>query len=272
MNEEVLREEAGRRNNPAGTGLPPDFSGPEQEQGQSFAAGGAEHLPAGTGQEDGEEPGPGFLELVYGVFFEPRSTMQKVAHRPPLGQAVLLVTILNLLGTGAWFVAAARVLERELNVTSLGLFGPSLQALLPLGAVTVFLWGYFKWFAYSALLSLAAEVLGGLGSARGVMAASGLASLPAVLLVPVQLLTFGAGSESLAVNMFSGLAGLAVAIWILVLNTIGVREVHSLSTGRSLLAVLSPYLALVAFLILLLVALVIAAASLPSHVPLWDYF
>ncbi len=274
MNEEVLREAAGSPNGPDSTGLPPDFSGPEQEQeqGQSFAAGGSEHLPADAGQEGGEERFPGFLELVYGVFFEPRPTMQKVARKPPLGQAVLLVTILNILGTGAWLVTAARFLEQELDAASLGFFAPSLQALLPLGAVAVFLWGYFRWFAFSAFLSLAAEILGGLGRARGVMAVTGLAGLPEVLLIPVQLLTLGAGPESLAGNIFSRLAGLVVAIWIIVLNIIGVREVHSLSTDRSLLAVLSPGMALLAFLLLLLAALVIAAATFPSPVPLWDYF
>lgn len=272
MNEEILREEAERRNGPASRGVPPDFTGPDQEQAQSLAAGGPEHLPAAAGQEDGEERFPGFLELVYGIFFEPRPTMQKVARRPPLGQAALVVTILNVLGTGAWFLTAAGVLGRELDAASLSFFAPALQALIPLGAVTVFLWGYLKWFAYSSFISLAAELLGGLGRAGGVMAASGLAGLPAVLLIPVQLLTYGTIAENLAGNMLTGLAGLAVAIWSMVLNVIGVREVHSLSTGRSLLAVLSPYLALLAFFILLLAALVMGAAALPSSVPLWDYF
>lgn len=270
MNEEILREGAEKRTGPASTGVSPDFTRPDQEQAQSLAAGGPEHLPADPGQEDGEERFPGFLELVYGIFFEPRPTMQKVARKPPLGQAALLVTILNALGTGAWFLTSARVLGRETD--TLGSFAPVLQALIPLGAVTVFLWGYLKWFVYSSFLSLAAEILGGLGRARGVMVASGLAGLSAVLLVPVQLLTFGAGSDSLAGNMFPGLAGLAVAIWSAVLNVIGVREVHSLSIGRSLLAVLSPYMALLVFSILLLAALVMAAAALPSGVPLWNYF
>ena len=103
------------------------------------------------------------------------------------------------------------------------------------------------------------------------MAASGLAGLPAVLLVPVQLLTLEpvliAWPETCSQGWLVWLA-----IWSAVLNIIGVREVHSLSIGRSLLAVLSPYMALLVFSILLLAALVMAAAALPSGVPLWNYF
>lgn len=77
MNEEILREGAEKRTGPASTGVSPDFTRPDQEQAQSLAAGGPEHLPADPGQEDGEERFPGFLELVYGIFLNPAQLCKK---------------------------------------------------------------------------------------------------------------------------------------------------------------------------------------------------
>lgn len=271
MNEEILRADEKRQSDSGITGTPLDSAAPDAEQTQPHAEG-PDHLPGAAGRKDQEGPFPGFLELLYGVFFEPRTTMKRVAGRPPLGHAALVVTILSALGTAMWLLTAASVLGRVLHAASLDPFASVFQALAPLAAVTVFLWGFLKWFVYSSVLSLAAELLGGLGRARGVFAASGLAGLPALLMAPVQLISYGTGAENLAGSVLSGLAGVTVAIWSIVLTVMGVREVHGLSIGRSVLAVLSPYLAMITFLLFLFAALAVAAAALPSGVPLLNYF
>lgn len=271
MNEEIPDGAEGRRDDSGSAGALLDNAGSDQDLAENFLES-PEGLPASLGLEEGAGPFPGFLELVYGVFFEPRPTMQKVAARPPLGQAALVVTILSALGSVMWLLTTARFLGRGLDAAIWGSFAPALQILVPPAAATVFLWGYLKWFVYSSFLSLAAELLGGQGRAKGVFAASGLAGLPAVLLVPVQLVVFGIGVDSPAGNVFLGLAGLAVAIWSIALKTLGVGEVHGLSAGRSLLAVLSPYLTLLAFFIFLLVVITMAVTAIPSGVPLRNYF
>lgn len=205
---------------------------------------------------------PGFLELVYGVLFEPVGTMKKVARRPPLVSTALIVAILSFFGALMGILTASRVLAEGLPA-ALEQFIPAIRALAPLGAVSGLFWGYLKWFGYSAILHLSADLLGGRGGARGVFAVVGLAGLPALLTIPVQLLSYLYGPESTVVAVLVSLAALSVWVWGFILLVIGLREVHGLSTGRTVLVILSPYLALALLLLILLAFIAFVIASLP---------
>lgn len=233
---------------------------PESNQGEAGTSGG------------GGEPFPGFLELVYGVLFEPVKTMKRVAERPPLGTVALVVTILILLSSIMGFLTFSRVLDQSMHAAAMEQLLPGIQALAPFWAVFSFLLGYVKWFVYSSVLHLVADLLGGRGSARGVFAAAGLAGLPSILIIPFQFLGYWYGMGKLAVTVILGLAGLAVGIWNIILLVIGLKAVHDLSTGRSVLTVITPYLALALFMLLMVVALVVAAVSLPFKANLPGYF
>ncbi|HBC91705.1 MAG TPA: hypothetical protein DCZ10_02050 [Pelotomaculum sp.] len=215
---------------------------------------------------DEDESVQSFLELVYGVLFEPVKTLQKAARRPPLANALLLVTILGLAGMLMWLLTVSRVLTQAAESPAMVPL-PSTAPLMVFGAVLIFLWGYIKWFSYSAFISLAAEMLGGLGSARKVAAVVGLSLIPTIFMVPVQMLNYYLASAALL-----GTTVLVVWIWVAALMVIGVREVHRLSTGRALLAVLSPVLVLVMFTGLLLAGLAAVAVSIFSGMNLPGYF
>jgi len=228
--------------------------------------------PEQIGFPDANEPSLVFLELVYGVLFEPGKTMKKVAARPPLGLTALVVTIISLIGAVMGLLTVSKVLNQSLHAMAMEQFLPGLRAMAPLGAVFGLLWGYVKWFGHSAIIHLAAELLGGRGSARGVFAAVGLAWLPAIFMIPIQFLNYWLGTGKLAVTILVGLAGLAVGIWSIILMVIGLREVHGLSTGRSVLVVFSPILALLMLGILMIITLVAIAASMPDRMHLPGYF
>jgi len=236
-------------------------------------------LPTGTAPGDGPADGPaeekdyqGFLELVYGILFEPAKTMTRVTRRPPLAAALLVVTILSVLGSLMGLLTASRVLDQSLQEMAMGQFFPVMRALAPLGVVLGLFWGYVKWFGYSAVLHLAADLLGGRGSARGVFAAAGLAGLPGIFMIPAQFMAYWFGGGKLAVAVLVGLIGLAVGIWSIVILVIGVKQVYGLSTGRIVLIVFSPYLALAAMGIIIILALVAAASSMPVRQHLPGYF
>lgn len=254
-----------------GAGDPDELTGRLQES--SFpkvppGGGGAE--PAGP--PTGGEPFPGFLELVYGVLFEPRKAMKKVAERPPLGQAVLVVTIITLLGAVMGLLTMSKVISQSFHTMAMDQYLPGLRAFAPLGVILGLLWGYAKWFGYSAIMHLAADLLGGRGSARGVFAAAGLAGLPSIIMIPVQFLSYWFGAGSMTVTILVGLAGLAVGVWSIVITVIGLKQVHGLSTGRSVLVVLSPALAILALLIFAIIALVVIASSMPGMTVFPGYF
>jgi len=210
--------------------------------------------------------GPCFLELVYSILFEPVKAMESVARRPPVGYAFLVITIIGALGVAAGFLTVSRVFPAGLPGAGLDQFLPAVRALAPVGVIFALLWGYIKWFVYSAVVHLAAELLGGRGSARGVFAATGLAGLPSIFMVPVDLLACRPGAGKLALTVLVGLAGLAVVMWSAVLLVIGLRQVHGLNTARSVLAVFSPFLAVVALGVLVVMLLAAVTALLPARI------
>lgn len=220
-----------------------------------------------TFRHGADEPAQGFLELVYGVLFEPVKTLQRAAQRPPLFFALLLVTILGLVGVLMWLLTISSVLNQAVDPSAMALFSSSARPVLALGAILIFLWGYIKWFSYSAFISLAAEMLGGVGRARNVAAIVGLSLIPTILIIPVQMLNYYLASTAFILIMV-----LVVWIWVTVLMVIGIREVHGLSTGRTLLAVLSPVFVLVAFMCLLFAGLVAVTVAMFSGMNLPGYF
>jgi hypothetical protein len=219
--------------------------------------------------DGGGEPPQGFLEIVYGVLFEPVKTMKRAAENPPLVTALVFVTILSLLGTLAGLLTFSRVLSQSLDA---GGILPGARAFVPVGAFIGLVFSYIKWFGYSAVLHLTADLLGGRGGARGVFAAVGLAGLPYILLIPFQFLGYWYGLGKLAVTALLLLAGLAVGIWSSIILVIGVREVHLLSTGRSVLVFFIPFLALLMVLILSVIALAVIFSALPLNTSIPGYF
>lgn len=218
-------------------------------------------------KRDQVEPAQGFLELVYGIIFEPVKTLKKAAHHPPLVAALILVSILGLAGVLMWLLTISIILSQTAGPSAFGSVSSSARPLLVLGGVLIFLWSYIKWFSYSAFISLAAEMLGGAGKARNVAAIFGLSLIPTILIIPVQMLNHYLNSTA-----FILITVLAVWIWVIALIVIGIREVHGLSTGRALLAVLSPALVLAVFACLLTAGLVVIAVSMFSGMSLPGYF
>lgn len=190
----------------------------------------------------------GVLDIVYGVLFDPVRTFAGLARRPPAGAAVIIFIVLNLAEALMGLLTTPRYFG-EMPVPGFPGMEAFTHSLLPLFSAGGFIFSVVKWFFMAGLLHLLAELLGGRGDARGVFVVYGVAGLPAVFMFPVDIILalFRAGS---AVLFFSGLLGLGVFVWSVVLLIIGVREVHRFSTGRATLAVLMPGLALVALFIM----------------------
>ncbi len=217
-----------------------------------------------AGAPGGEEPGLSFLELVYGVLFEPGKTMEKVVQKPPLGIVALVVAVLSMLGS----LMGMLIISKSLGAAA-GRPLPGIGTLALLGIVLGLFWGYLKWFGYSAVVHLTAELLGGGGGAKGVFAAVGLAGLPYIFNIPVQFMGywFGAGN----VVLFF-LAGLAFGVWSVVLLVVGVCRAHGLSCSRAALAVFTPALALVFLLFLVITTMVFIVSYVPSSALVPGYF
>ncbi|MDQ7794927.1 MAG: YIP1 family protein [bacterium] len=168
------------------------------------------------------------LDLVSGILFDPVTTLRRAAA----GHLALPLT----LGLAAMAVAGASSLAgfpgHRLGLTLVGL----LASLLVL-------------FGQAAVLNLVAELLGGGGNGRGLLAALALAQVPSALLAPAGLLAQVAG-------WLGTLTRLALFAWVFVLQLLAVREAHRLTTGRALAVVLIPLGAFFVFLVVLIAAVV----------------
>ncbi|GAB6159058.1 hypothetical protein JCM39194_22580 [Desulfotomaculum varum] len=214
------------------------------------------------------EPPLKYYEIIYGVLFDPVPTMRRLAANPPLGAAFVIVITLALAGmlaslyiyarSGAPELGGAVGLPWQQHLTAARALRAAAPVLALLGAVFYFV----KWFFYSALLHLLAEFYGGRGKARTVFVIYGLAGLPEVFLIPLNVVTALAAPSLTAV--VSTLGNLGTLVWGTVLLTIGLREAHRLSTGRALAVIATPVLAVLALALVTLVAL---AGTLSAVLP-----
>ncbi len=153
------------------------------------------------------------LEYIYGVLFTPVHTMRRLAQDQPLGLAVLVQVVLALLSAGLTVLG---------NTYLGGLVSPSLLVAAALLAVMSSL---IIWVMVTGVLQVLAELLGGKGT--GLLAVTGFAELPFVFSPVVAILGQAAGA-GLEVALT-----LALALWVMVLYIVALRETHELSTARA---------------------------------------
>jgi hypothetical protein len=202
----------------------------------------------------------GILDIIYGVLFDPARTFAGIAHNPPVGAAVVIYISLHLLESLMGLFITPQYF-REMHVP--GMMGVDfVRHVVPLVAAGGFILGIMKWFVMAGLLHLVAELFSGKGSARGVFAVYGVAGLPVVFMIPVNVLLFylAAGFTR---TLIATLLGFGVFVWSTVLLIIGVREVHRFGTGRAVLTVFSPALALVTIMVLVMIIVGVAVSTLP---------
>lgn len=230
-----------------------------------------ESSPRGIDMEQEDLPALKYYEIIYGVLFDPKETMRRIVQRPPLTATLIIVILLSLVGlltnlyTSAHGGSANLGLEMGLPLAQAQVFSDALRAAAPVLAILGAVFYFVKWFFYSALLHLLADFYGGRGEARTVFIVYGLAGLPEVFLIPLNVVT------TLAVPDWatgtSTVGSLLVLIWGVYLLTLGLREAHKLSTGRALAVIFTPVIAVGLLLVISMVGLVSAMSAFMP--PVW---
>ncbi|MHB8157589.1 MAG: YIP1 family protein [Desulfocucumaceae bacterium] len=206
---------------------------------------------------------PGFLELIYGILFDPVKTFKRIADPLSPGRAALIFSIVKILTVSIlWYT-----LSSDLGAGDMGLYdyrlAKILMAMIPIIIIGALILEYLKWFIYSGILHLLADLIGGAGRAAGVLATTGLAALPALLFLPVQifaLLYRGNGISELTIFFIL----IVVQVWGFVLVVFGLRETQRLSTGQAVLVALIPAISIVLLGILFIILLVSMAIPMSS--------
>lgn len=177
------------------------------------------------------------LELLYGVFFQPRKAMRKIGYVKPVWPGLLLYFIVQLT-TIMIGISDMQSAELTAKVSGLGF----ILTTMGVGFSLISL------FVVTAITRFTAELLGGQGSGLQTLTVFAFASLPNLLLAPVAVLSSLLGFD------LSIIASVAAGIWIFIIEVIGIKVVHRFSTGNAVLAILAPLLLIIAVIILIIIA------------------
>ena len=202
----------------------------------------------------------GVLELIYGTLFDPADTFKKVAESPPLGLSVIIFSLVNVTAIFMSYLTSFHLLSKSLPAAS-ALRTNHILSILLMVVFLGLLSKFCNWFLSASIFHLLAELLGGRGSVRGLLAIVGLSYLPFIFLAPVELLLLIWGLNSIVVVIVM-ILNLTIFIWWLALMVLGVRQEYCFSSGSALAAVFLPispfilFLMLPAFLITIAVILI----------------
>ncbi len=175
----------------------------------------------------------GPLDLVAGALADPVPTLRQAAEeaRLPLPLAI---------AAAALAVAGLAAMRGPIGLLWMG-------------------FGLAGLFFLAAVLQLTADLLGGRGTGRGLLAALALAQTPALLTAPVAALGLVPSPSWLGAALRA-----ALGLWTVVLEVLAVREAHRLSTGRALAVMLLPVVALLLLALLVLGAVVWMGPGVPD--------
>lgn len=190
-----------------------------------------------------------FLDLLYGIFFNPRATMRQLLNDPPVGEAIGVFVIVTVISSAVSLAGWGARLSDQLMT-----FAPTAVILGGLAA------GFVSWFVTAGVFGLLADMLGGRGRGIVLFTLVGLANLPRVIDAPLALLSYT------PFRSLETLLSLALWVWVVVLYVIAVSESFKLPTRNAVAVVLLPVAALVVLLILVALAFAGLIATIMPYI------
>jgi hypothetical protein len=208
----------------------------------------------------------GLFELVYGVLFDPVPTFKRMAGELPVGRTVLIFSLVKVLSVSVlWYTLSSELLSGNLAGAYDREVAQISGALIPVIIALALMYEYVKWFVYSGTLHLLADLAGGSGRASGALVVTGLAALPALLFLPIQIL-IALLDGNWVWDLVSFIIMLAVFLWGFILVVLGMRETQRLSTGAAVLVSLLPAMAIILAVIIFTVMAVVMLYPLANAV------
>jgi len=192
-----------------------------------------------------------FFEWLQGVLVRPVETLRDIAREKPVGLALLVylgVSILNILVS---VYSDPSMADLDELMYQIGLHIPLLTiiAVFVLVVTTV-----LSVFVITGLVQLFARLFKGQGGYWELFSAYCFASFPMIIGIPVSIIGLYLGFIG---ALFSGLISFGLAIWVIILQVIAIRESHSLSTGASIGAYILSLLVLFAVFFIIGIAVVV---------------
>ena len=186
------------------------------------------------------------FENLYDVLFQPKVGMKNISEEKHVGQAVSVFFCSMLIPIWA--------LSFSFKDVGSSMMIPMMAFIKVIASLGIWVMGVAVWH-------LVAEFFGGRGTAVGLFVSFGFAHIPRIFMIPLWALAcVMPGNGKTAVLAISVLL---LVFWSLYLDVIAIREVHQLSTAKSILVLIAPMLAIGLFCIMSVIFLGSAMFTIP---------
>ncbi|GFP28043.1 hypothetical protein HKBW3S43_01468 [Candidatus Hakubella thermalkaliphila] len=195
----------------------------------------------------------GILEISMGVLTRPTSTIRSICQERPIGWAIVVYLVLNLVAA----LASIGLGDLgDLEFPEGGGLSPAFLAGISILLIIGFpIIGLLTLAVLTAIWHAVASLLGGKGSYGGLFSGFAFANLPAIFAAPLAVIGLLPGIIG---ALLFGLGSIGLGLWSLALSIVAVRENYAVSTGRAILIYLLP-----TAILLVLLGLLVAVVALP---------
>lgn len=193
------------------------------------------------------------IDWLFGIIVRPKETLYDIALEKPAGIAFLVYIVITMLNAVTSLYGNQAMDAIDEVMYDVGFY--IAPAWLILAGI---FFSIVSIFISTLLIHLFARLFGGRGGYWNLFSAYAFAAFPLIIGVPV---TIFFGFLGLFGDILGGLVTFGLAIWVLVLEIIAIREAHGISTGMSILAYIIHLVILFVIPVAIAVFLVVAVLA-----------
>ena len=188
------------------------------------------------------------LENISGTLFSPASTFRRMLEERTSVTIAAIVVLIACICSGA-----GSILTQSAFMSLFAEF-PGFEEMVfsPIASMTMsVVVGFILWVVIAGIFHVVAKILGGKGAFTEMLVLMGFAMLPNIFQAPIGLIAIFSGGLAGALIAI-GLGGI-LAIWVLILDVLAIREAHKFSTGRAIATLVLPFVVLMVLVFVLII-------------------
>jgi hypothetical protein len=195
------------------------------------------------------------LENIFGTLCTPASTFRRMLEeRTPVTIAAIVVLIASICSGVGSILTQSAVMSMFTEFPGFEPAAPGFEEMMFSPTASIILsvvGGFISWVVIAGILHVVAKVLGGKGAFTEMLVLMGFAMLPNIFQAPIGLVVILYGGLAGAF-IAMGLGGI-LAIWVLILDVLAIREAHKFSTGRAIATFVLPIVVLIVLVFILII-------------------
>ncbi|MFV9676415.1 MAG: YIP1 family protein [Methanosarcinales archaeon] len=194
------------------------------------------------------------LEAISGTLFTPASTFRRLLEeRMSLAIAAIIVLIASICSGVGTLLTESTVMSLFTEFSGFEPVTPNFDEMMnsPITSMTTnVVGGFISWVFFAGICHIVAKLLGGKGTFTEMLVLMGFASLPNIFQAPIGLIAMLSGGLTGA--FIAIVLGSFLAIWVLILDVLAIREAQKFSTGRAIATLVLPIVVLAVLVFILI--------------------